>query len=548
MAEETGRPGKKRIRWPISRVSPPGGTETLPGAGMKPAPGGEPWWQEIRPRIFLVALFLTLLLGLALQYRVTDADFWWHLRTGQWILENRAIPYTDPYSFTAEGQPWIAHSWLAEVGMYLLYRYIGPFTLPLLRALLEVATFGLLLKMFWERWPRLWGNLLLLLVVFFATARFWLERPNTLSLAFSPLLLYLWQRYKWNGRAPLWLLPLLMAFWANLHSGFIYGLFLLGMLFLGELLAGRFFPDPLPLERRRWLRFGFFSLLAALAALLNPYGPRLLLYPFTYYFGGITLHTGFVAEWLSPNFHEFSNLLFALLILAMIGALAWRRSGPGPAETLTLLLFLGLALSSIRAAGVAIPMLAWSLSGILGQGVAPRPMVLRRGAWPRPGKGLLWAWYGGTLLLLLLLWAAIGYDFVAWGQKSGFVNEEAYPRQAVSALAEALSPSSHFFNSYNWGGYLIWRLYPQHRVFIDGRADLYGDTLFRDYMAVWRTAPNWAQVLEKYQVEAVLCERQGPLATVLAESRSWQRVYQDDLAVVFRRESPTAGEMKWKPR
>jgi len=512
---------------------------------MPAPPAGARWWQEIRPALSVVALFLTLLLALALQYRTTDADFWWHLRTGQWILENRAIPYTDPFSFTAEGRPWIAHSWLAEVGMVLLYRYVGPLSLPLLRALLEVATFGLLLKMLWERWPRLWGNLLLVLVAFLASARFWLERPNTLSLTLFLLFLYLWQRYKWQGRAALWLLPLLMVFWANVHSGFIYGLFLLAALFLGEVLAGRIFPDPAPLGLRRWLRLGFFSLLAALATLLNPYGPRLLLYPFSYYLGGITLHTGFVAEWLSPNFHEFGNLLFALLILALIGALAWRRSGPGPAETLALLLFLGLALTSVRAAGVAVPLLAWSLAGVLGQGVAPRPIVLRRGAWPRPGKGVLWAWYGGTLLLLLLLLAAIGYDFAAWRQED---LEAGYPRQAVTALADALPPSSRIFNSYNWGGYLIWRLYPRYRVFIDGRADLYGDALFRDYLAVWWATPNWAQVLDNYRVDAVLCERRVPLAAVLSESRSWQILYQDELAIVFRREATTAGERKWNPR
>ncbi len=498
-----------------------------------PGQAGTRWWQEVRPQVSIVALFLVLLLALALQYRVTDPDLWWHLRTGQWIVEGGGIPYTDPFSFTARGQPWIAHSWLAEICMFLLYRYVGPFSLPLLRALLQVGALALLFQMAWERWPRLGGNIALVLVTFFATAKYWLVRPNSVSLALAVVVLYLWYLYKWRGHDRLWLLPPLFVLWANLHSGFVYGLLLLGALWVGELLAGRLWPDPWLLERRRWLRLGLFSLLSVAAVLLNPYHVRLLLYPFTYYVGGITLHTGYVGEWLSPNFHEFSNILFALLLLALVAGLAWRRSSMVPAETLALVLFLGLALSSIRAAGIAIPLLAWSLAGVLGQGVAPRSSP-GRGAWRQPTRRTLALWYGGTLLLVLLLLAATGFEFAAWGRDNGFMGEDGYPRQAVDALA-GLPSSARVWNSYDWGGYLIWRLYPERLVYIDGRADLYGDALFADYLQVWRAHPQWAEVLSRYEIEAVLCESQGPLATVLTTSTSWQIIYLDEMAAVFRR-------------
>jgi hypothetical protein len=502
---------------------------------MSTAPGqaGTRWWEEVRPQVSVVVIFFVLLLVLSLQNRVTDPDYWWHLRTGQWILEEGRIPYTDPFSFTAQGQPWIAHSWLAEIFMYLLYRYVGAFSLPLLRSLLQIATLGLLFKMTWERWPRLGGSIALILVTFFASARFWLARPNSVSLALAVVVLYLWYLYKWRGRDRLWLLPPLFALWANLHSGFIYGLFLLGALFVGELLAGRLWSDPVRLERRRWLRLGLFSLLSVVAVLLNPYHVRLLLYPFTYYFGGITLHTGYVGEWLSPNFHEFSNMLFALLLLVLIAGLAWRRSSMGPAETLALLLFLGLALTSIRAAGIAIPLLAWSTAGVLGQGVAPRTSP-GRGAWRQPTKTILALWYGGTLLLVLVLLIATGFEFATWGRDNGFQGEDGYPRQAVDALAR-LPASARMFNSYDWGGYLIWRLYPERLVFMDGRADLYGDALFTDYLQVWQARPRWAEVLSRYDVDVVLCESQGSLAAVLTASSSWQIIHVDDMAAVFRR-------------
>lgn len=494
---------------------------------------GEHWWEEIRPQISIVALCFVLFLALSLQNRVVDADYWWHLRTGQWIVEEQRIPYTDPFSFTMQGQPWVAHSWLADVAMFLLHRYVGPASLFVLRSLLQVGTWALLFKMLWERWPRLWGPLVLLGAASFAAAKFWLARPNTASLVGVVVVLYLWYRFKWHGRDRLWLLPPLFVLWANVHSGWIYGLALLAALFAGEFLAGRYWPDPAALEPKRRLRLGLLALLCIPAVALNPYGPRLLLYPFSYYLGGITLHTGYVAEWLSPNFHEPGNLLLALLLLALIAALAWRRGTIGPAETLALILFVGLALVSIRAAGSAVPLLVMAIAGVMGQGISPRPALDRRGAWRPPARATIWAWYGGTLLLVLLLLAACGVEYAAWGREHGLNGEQTVPRDAAAALGQ-LAPQ-RMFNSYNWGGYLIWRFYPQHLVFIDGRADLYGDELFREYLQVARGEPGWDQVLSTYQIDAVLCERRGPLAALLTAASGWQPVYEDATAAVFRR-------------
>ncbi len=495
---------------------------------------GERWWEKIHPQTAVVVLFFVLLLALSLQNRVTDPDVWWHLRTGQWIWENKHIPYTDPFSFTMLDQPWIAHSWLSEVWMYLLYHYIGAFTIPLGRSLLQVATMALLFKMMWERWPRLWGNLLLLAMVFLASTKFWLYRPNSVSLSLLIVVLYVWYRYKWHRRDALWLLPLLMALWVNLHAGYIQGLLLLGVLFVGEIPAGRLWPDPVPLERTRWLRFGLFALLSVPAVLVNPYGPRLLIYPFTYYIGGTSTLTDYIGEWVSPNFKEPSNLLFAVLLLGFIAALAWRRTGAGPAETLAVFVFSGMALSSIRVIGFAAPLLAWSAAGVLGQGAALRPGPARRGAWPRPARAKAWAWCGGLALLVALLLAAIGFEYVAWGRQSGFVEEGIYPRQATAALAR-LPSSTRILNTYNWGGYLIWQLYPDHLVFIDGRSDLYAASILEDYLQMHKAGSAWAEVLDRYRVDVVICQRNEPMAALLSASSSWQLLHLDEMAALFQR-------------
>jgi hypothetical protein len=135
-------------------------------------------------------------------------------------------------------------------------------------------------------------------------------------------------------------------------------------------------------------------------------------------------------------------------------------------------------------------------------------------------------------LLLLLLLAGIALEFVTWGQREGFVSEAGYPRGAVERLRE--EPRGRLLNSYNWGGYLIWGL-RDWPVFIDGRADLYGDALFAEYLRVWRVEPSWSEVLVQWRVDWVLCEKGVPLATVLEASPSWSLVYEDGTAVLYRK-------------
>ena len=95
--------------------------------------------------------------------------------------------------------------------------------------------------------------------------------------------------------------------------------------------------------------------------------------------------------------------------------------------------------------------------------------------------------------------------------------------------------SGRLLNSYNWGGYLIWRLYPERLVFIDGRVDLYASKVLDDFVRVYKVRENWSEVLDDYQVDTVLCERQATLSALLTESSSWDLVYSDDIAALFRR-------------
>src|SRR6266852_4898712 len=184
----------------------------------------------ITSRIFIVVLFLGIL-GIAAR-NVVDPDVWWHLKTGEWISQHKAVPRVDPFSYTRAGQPWIAHEWLFELIIYSLYRIAGPAGLIVAFAVISCAAFLLLyLRCVGSRFVAgaitVWGAL--------ASATLWGARPQIISLLIASLWLLILERSERNQNLLWWTLPLLVL-WVNVHAGFAIGLMFLVLFLLGELL------------------------------------------------------------------------------------------------------------------------------------------------------------------------------------------------------------------------------------------------------------------------------------------------------------------------
>ncbi len=492
-----------------------------------------------------LVIALTFMAIFAMASRVSaDTDTWWHLRTGQWIVAHGAIPQTDPFSHTRAGAVWRIPGWLVQVPLYLLFANFGHAGLNVFTAALVTLTFALV-------YPACSGPPLLraFVLVLAATVSgiYWSARPQLVSLVLAAafaLILYRWRcpnlllEKGWgdeggtrpSNRLPLLLLlPVLMALWANAHGGFAIGFILLALTFSGEAIkfvwAGWSSRNTQHAVRLTpLLQLASVTLLCVLAVALNPAGPEMLLYPFKTV--GIGALRDFIQEWQSPNFHALEQQAFLWLLFATFAVVALSRR---PVDVTDLVLVCGVAYLGFLAgrnvpllAVVAPPLLTRHAADLLARNGAERPAFAGNAA-------LNW-----VLLIVLALVAMLKVFTVL----PASVNEQAIAKVSPVGAAEFIRrarPPGPLYNTYNFGGYLMWALYPEYPVFVDGRTDLYDDAFLREYLRVSLGRPGYETVLNRYGVRLVLIESESLLGDRLSENPRWRELYRDDVAVVYAR-------------
>ncbi len=472
-----------------------------------------------------MAVVLLLCLFVMAVRPITDPDFWWHLRTGQLIWESRSIPRQDVFSYTVAGQPWITHEWLTEVLMYALYAAFGQGGLILVFAAIITTAFALLYlqcsgQPYLASFVVVWAAI--------TSAVTWDVRPQMLSLLLSSAFLYVLHLYRRGNRSVIWSLPPLMALWVNLHGSFFLGLVYPAVFMVGAAIDNAWRPQhhgAMPWRDLR--RLAMVTLVTAVAAVLNPNGLQLLIYPFGT-LGSPAMQT-YIMEWFSPDFHliQFQPLAFYLLTLILLLGLSPRI--PGAAQFLLIAGFGYAALQSAR----HIPFFVLATAPTLTEQAL---QIWQQWGWSdrfrshRPQRGR--AHLAVNWLLLVVLALGVGVRTMYTVGTNDQAQREAFPVSAVDFLVEG-ETSGNMYNLYHWGGYLIWRLYPEQKVFIDGRADVYGDPFIEEYLRVYQLREGWSEPLASYDVELVLIDRASALSTVLNESHAWDRVYTDEIAAVF---------------
>ncbi len=469
-----------------------------------------------------VILFI-LLFALATRIPL-DTDTWWHLRSAEHTLTNGMI-YADPFSHTMNGQPWTNHSWLSQIVLLGAWKLAGDSGLAIYTALL--ATAGM-----WMVYRMSSGNIYIrafaLILGASAAAVFWSPRPQMISFFLSTVLLYLLYRYKYQKSDHLWLIPPLMALWGNFHAGFSIGFILLGGSIAGEVIGNLFARGSSDLVAWRGIRkLILVSVVSVGALLLNPYGVQMLLVPFqTLSIGALS---SYIQEWQSPNFQMRETWPFVALLLLTLGAAG---ASPRRLNWTDFVLCAGTAFMALLAgrniavfAVVATPVLTRHLDAILSE----RSWVIRSLKSVSPVMGLL-----NAILIGIVLMGGLGK--VLWTLAPVQVAEakaEALPLAATAYLTEH-PPAGALFNSYNWGGYLMYAA-PEIPVFVDGRTDLYGDTMLSRYLLAATGGDGWEEVIDEFGVSTVIIEPNSGLASKLREEDAWRSVYEDELAVIFER-------------
>jgi hypothetical protein len=477
-------------------------------------------------RLVMVVIFVGLF---AMAARTpADTDMWWHLGAGRAIVTTGHILYTDEFSFTVRGTPWVDVYWLAQIGMYALYSQGGNVALGVLVAVLVVIAFAFV-------YPQMEGGAFLraLLIILAATATsvVWSPRPQMLSFVFLAVTGYIVYQYKWRRINRLWVLIPLFMLWGNVHGGYALGLMLIGSVIVGEVLnrlAGRAAVS----EVMTWREIGILAgvgILCGLALLVNPNGIGVWILPFRTI--GIKTLQGFIQEWASPDFHNLYEqpmlwLLFGLMALVGLSGRGWDWSDLVVVTVFGYSAFL--ARRNIAPfALVAVPVLARQAAPIV-EAVVSRirlPLSARQDLKPGLSSALNW-----LIVILVTLAALLKCGMALSPQMIDKAEQQTVPVRAVEWMKQnhAVGP---MYNSYNWGGYLLWAL-PEEPVFVDGRTDIY-DEFLAEYVQVMFVRPGWQDVLDRYGVRLALTERDSLLATMLATQAEWRLAYRDDQAAVF---------------
>ena len=473
-------------------------------------------------RLFPLAFFLMVFALAVRQSAYIDPDLWWHLQAGQDIVQSQSIPKVDGYSFTKAGSEWVAHEWLSEVAMYLIYRVSGWGGLLFIFSGLIVVTLYLTYRRC-EGKPYV-AALAILLAAASSSPLFGI-RPQMITFLLAAIFIGLLNRYAEDGKTGrLWWTIPLMLLWVNLHAGFALGLGLMGLYLVSLLLDGKWRLAP---------RLGLVMLLATAVVPLNPNGFRMFSYPFE------TLTSpsmaAYIQEWASPDFHKAMFFPLAVLLLLLLAALALSTRRPALSE-LFLLLVTGFgALRSARHipifALLAAPILARHVWDIMEtRGWQQRFMKVEA---PAAGFALI---FNFVFVLAPLTLGVVRISHFVTNQPA--YEAKNYPQAAVNFLSAQQLPGP-IYNLYGWGGYLIRRLHPQYQVYIDGRADVYGDSFMVETIRTYDGHTNWRKPLDQRGVRTVIIPPAAPLASLLREDHTWNKVYEDPQAVIFTRPSQT---------
>ncbi len=455
-----------------------------------------------------VGLSAYALLVLAGDRLLIDPDTQWQITVGQWILDHRAVPETDVYSFTMRGQPWISTQWLAQVLYAKVYAWWGWTGPVVLAAAASAATFALLTRSLSRRLSDS-ATLVFVSVALALTAPHILARPHVLAL---PVMV------AWIGGliaaadrpgAPSFRLLPLMALWANLHGGFVFGLVMIAPIALDAVVNAQ-----ASLRKPLAARWAAFAAAALLASCCTPYGWNALLASQKILALGSALPL--ITEWRPADFGVLRP--FEICLLGGIGLALFRGIKLPPLRIMMLLGLIHMALAQGRAAEILALLAPLILAAPLARQIGGADVTGSPAT--APARGVLFAVAAIALVTGTLALASV-HRFTP--------NTTTSPVAAVAALKKL--GLSRVFNDYDFGGYLI---ASGVAPFIDGRTELYGEKFFVDHNAAsgLMEPDNLFRLLEEYKIEATLMRTQSAAAKLLDHVDGWHKVYTDDVATI----------------
>jgi hypothetical protein len=455
-------------------------------------------------------------------YPWIDNDYWWHLATGDYIIDEREMPSPDPWLFTYDGK-FVAHEWLGEVFLSVTDR-IGDYPAGIIATVI-IASLGFwILVAAMHRYGLSWRACTILTTLWmgvFLRDGVFAVRPQMWTFSFYALLFLFIALYETGRWRQLWVLPPFFLLWWNVHLSAVIGIVAFGLFGLDQVI------------RRKPIRHLLIVGVLSLAGMVvNPFGLDYI--DQIVRFGARPeIWNERIFEWQPPDFSQGHNLGFALSIPMVVPAV-WQllrgRVWPGG----MILFFLYQALTSVRFVTVYV-LFCMIFAGWLVWQHRQDYRAVRVPA-ERPAKPPLWVLAAPVAVAAaIVLWVATSFDNsqfqrepFAWG----------YPVDAATLYEEQYA-DLRLFNTYDWGGYLIYRFRGDPQIFIDGRADTYPNELLEQYFHMVDGDAGWDAMMNQYDIDVIVVRPIDGLTQAIEGHPDWELIYQDTYSNMYLRRSAT---------
>lgn len=526
-------------------------------------------------KIIQIIPLLSLLIITFMTYANTidDLDLWWHLKSGQVIYETHTIPQKDDFAFTSYipenisktgtedvdtagltsekinsflSSGFIKRNWLSQLIFYVVYLSSGFTGIGIMKSSIFVIALIVLYLTMLKRGAGQWTAFFVLCLIAYIGKDFNYTRPQIFSFLMFTCMLYTLYDFKKGGKS-IYFLPVLMIIWANLHGGIILGVIIVVAFTFAELIKYLLhnalgISKMFSMHKRQLQILALFVAGSAFASLISPSGYKTFLFPWILKKSIF----GTIEEYHRPMIYEYHTYWFMLLLVIICALILifGRRL-----DLVDLFLCMTVILPSLKsnkyiiyfALGTSV-FLAYSITYA---GISIKERDLYKKLFNKTGISKLNLQVSLPLLLAILSVVAL-IQISSSDEVLRFdTREKRYPSGAVTFIQEN-KLSGNMFNLFNWGGYIVWHLYPDHRVFIYGRA--VNETAFFHYNQIANAIsgndagsarPIWKRLLDTYNVNFILTSALTstgniiPLVDRLYQDGEWELIYEDGKSMIF---------------
>ena len=479
---------------------------------------------------FELIIFLLLLTVIAISILVPegDPDIWFHLKTGEYILRNHEIPKTDIFSFTTGNNPWLIYSWLFDVFIFFIFKYLswtGMWAVKLI--ILQLTFWFIFITLKKKSENKLLAMLVTVFSIFSAMLAF-TPRPWLFSFLFAAITLFILEEYRNRQTCKIWWLPLLALLWVNIHISFpvISILILFAAI---EKIAQYYLHGQLDAKNQLYPLI-YCGLLTLVCMFINPYIWRI--FPLFLNLLREQWVYRYVSEMESPDFHLLTFIPFGIFLIAAISSIIYSDKKIKLYELLCFSFFAFLSLDRVR----NIPFFVIVMSPLVMDGlsslISNLASISGRKKTEIDAKKFEFRSAPINLAISVLLIISFALIVTLFNGRFSHPDLDKYPAKAAQYLKNE-KLAGKIFNDFNHGGYLIYELYPRYQVFIDGRTTVHGEEVLNDYRSISILESGWLELLGKYKINAVLISNDSILGQTLRITPGWQLIYADSSSVIY---------------